>query len=160
MITVKSKQGHSIEFTDVLADRNDSDFVSFRCSTKCLYDHGPICHDCSAFIRFITKGIDDDSKIVRGGGLITNTGEDGIVWTIQVDDDQERLIDSHSFAGAKSHFDNLFHMDGTGGILSLRFKLLPLDPEVLKTEFDKSLKAEHYLRCHVLQQATDKFHEF
>lgn len=156
MITVKSNQGHSIEFTDVFADRNDNDYVSFQCSSKWLYDHAPTCIDCSAFIRFITKGIDDDSKIVRGGGLITNTGEDGIAWTIQVDDDHERLIDFHSFAGTRSHFDNLFTMEGPDGILSLRFKLLPVDSEVLRSEFDKSLKAEHYLRCHVLQQAATK----
>lgn len=156
MITVKSKQGHGIEFTDILADRNDNDFVSFRCSTKWLYDHGPTCADCSAFIRFITKGIGDDSIIVRGGGLISSTGEDGIAWTIQVDNDQERLIDFHSFAGAESHFDNLFQGQDPDGILSLRFKLLPLDSEVLKSEFDKSLRDEDYLRCHVLKEFTNK----
>lgn len=154
MITVKSKQGHCIEFTDILPDRNDSDYVSFRCSSKWLYDHGPTCSDCSAFIRFVTKGIDENSTIVRGGGLVNN-GEDGIAWTIQVESDQARLIDSHSFE-TKSHFDNLFQLDGTKGILSLKFKLLPLDPEVLRNEFRKSLKDEDYLRCHVLYNAVDK----
>ena len=156
MINVKSKQGHSIEFTNINADRNDKDFVSFQCSTKWLYDHGPTCSDCSAFIRFITKGIDEDSRITRGGGFIANTDEDGIAWTIQIDDDQERLIDVNTFAGAQSHFDNLFRVEETKGILWLRFKLLPLDPEILESEFDKSLKVEHYLRCHVLQLVQTK----
>lgn len=154
MIIVRSKQGHSIEFTDINAERND-DFVSFVCSDKWLYDHGLTCKDCSAFIRYITKGIDEESKIVRGGGLIAD-GEDGIAWTIQVDGDRERLIDFHSFAGKDSHFDNLFKMESPAGILSLRFKLLPLDQEVLKDEFDKSLKNENYLRCHVLQPYKNK----
>jgi hypothetical protein len=156
MINIKSKQGHSIEFTDINADRNGVDCVSFRCSTKWLYDHGPTCSDCSAFIRFITKGIDDDSRITRGGGLIANTEDDGVAWTIQVDDEQERLIDVNSFAGAQSHFDNLFRIEEPEGILSFRFKLLPLDTEFLKREFDKSLEFEHYLRCHVLHATTRK----
>lgn len=47
-------------------------------------------------------------------------------------------------------------MDGTNGILYLRFKLLPLEKDFLKTEFKKSLEDEHYLRCHVLHNTIDK----
>ncbi len=149
MITVKSKQGHSIEFTDVNAERNDN-YVSFRCSDSWLYDHGPGCEDCSAFIRYITKGIDEESRIARGGGLVGD-GKDGNAWTIQTDNERERIIDFHSFAQEDSHFDNLLRVDKSAGVIQFRFRLLPLDQEAIEVELKKSVEAENYLRCHVLQ---------